>query len=70
MFNRRLRKARMDAGLTQQATADSVGTSLRNYQSYEQGKRRPTYENLAKLADVLGVTTDYLLGRIGEEPSD
>ena len=30
---------------------------------YENDMRRPTYETLVRLADLYGVTTDYLLGR-------
>jgi transcriptional regulator with XRE-family HTH domain len=29
---------------------------------YESGKRRPTIENAARLADYLGVSLDYLCG--------
>ena len=30
---------------------------------FEAGRRQPSFHNLRKLADALGVTTDYLLGR-------
>lgn len=60
----------MASGLTQQKLADMTGVSLRNYQSYEQGIRRPKYEGLVSLADALGVTTDWLLGRTGEGRAD
>ena len=30
--------------------------------------RRPSFDNLKKLADALDVTTDYLLGRV-DDPS-
>ena len=49
--------------------ADAIDMSLRNYQSYEQGVRRPTFETLVKIADTLDVSIDYLLGRTGEAPS-
>lgn len=65
-FGRMLRKARMDSGITQQQAAEAVGITLRVYQSYEQGKHSPSLESLVKLADLLHVTTDYLLGRTGE----
>ena len=29
---------------------------------FESGTRKPSFESLAKLADALGVTTDYLVG--------
>ncbi len=67
-FGRRLRKARMRRGLTQQALADAVGQTLRNYQTYEQGVRRPKFETLVSIADALHVTTDWLLCRTDEDP--
>ena len=68
-FGKRLRAARMYSGLTQQEAADAVHSSLRNYQSYEQGTRRPKYEMLAELAVLYGVTTDWLLGLTDEKQS-
>jgi len=63
MFNKRLRKVRMDRHMTQQKLSDSVGLALRSYQCYEQGTREPSLDMLVKLANVLQVTTDYLLCR-------
>ena len=68
-FGKRLRSARMKSNLTQQKMADAIDMSLRNYQSYEQGVRRPTFKTLVKIADTLDVSIDYLLGRTGEAPS-
>lgn len=68
-FENRLRLSRIKRGLTQQQLSERIDTSLRNYQCYEQGRRRPKYEALVDIADALGVTTDYLLGRTGEAPS-
>ena len=55
-------------GLTQQNMADALGTGLRNYQKYEQGDRRPTYESLVIIAAKLNVSLDYLLGLTDEDP--
>ena len=63
MFGKRLREARMRKKLTQPKLADAVGVALRTYQCYEQGIREPAYHILVRLADVLDVSTDYLLGR-------
>lgn len=65
-FEDRLRLARMNKGLTQQQTADRVSTSIRNYQCYEQGTRRPKYETLVDLCRLLNVSADYLLGLTDE----
>ena len=65
-FEKRLRASRMRSGMTQQAVADHLGVSLRVYQNYEQGSRRPTYENVASTCRLLGVTSDYLFGLADE----
>ena len=65
-FGKRLRDARMRSGITQQQSADHIGVSLRVYQNYEQDTRRPKYENLADLAILFGVSTDWLLGLTDE----
>lgn len=59
----------MARGLTQQKMADLLGIQLRSYQSYEQGANGKTFARLTRMADILGVSTDYLLGRVPEEPS-
>ena len=33
---------------------------------FETGKRKPSFDNLKRLADALGVSTDFLLGRTNE----
>lgn len=63
MFSERLRECRMKRKITQEKLADTVGIALRSYQCYEQGVRRPSYEVLVKLADVLEVSLDHLLCR-------
>lgn len=69
-FNVRLKEMRDKRGFTQQNMADTLNTGLRNYQKYEQGERRPTYESLVVIAQKLGVSIDYLLGATDEEPAD
>lgn len=59
----RLRSARAGAGLSQTQTAKAIGITARSYKAYEAGSINPSYDNLVALADLLGVTTDYLLGR-------
>lgn len=63
MFNERLRQMRMTRSLTQQKFADKLGVALRSYQCYETGTRRPSYELLVQIADILNVSTDFLLCR-------
>lgn len=56
---RELRKAR---GLTQQQLADKVGVLNVSISNYERGAQMPDILTLTKIANVLGVSTDTLLG--------
>ena len=58
-----IKAAREKHGLTQQECADLFDVKLRAWQTYEQGVSEPKFEVLCKIADLFGVTTDYLLGR-------
>lgn len=63
MFHERLRAARMQCRITQQRMADMLNISLNGYQKYEQAERSPSLDCLVQIADILDVSTDYLLGR-------
>lgn len=63
MFNKRLREMRMERGFTQQNMADKINVALRSYQCYETGTRSPNLDMLVSIADVLNISTDYLLCR-------
>lgn len=63
MFSERLRTLRKGSGLTAQYMADKLEITLRAYQFYESGKREPSLQTLVKIADILIVSTDYLLCR-------
>lgn len=63
MFNKRLRQLRMNKKYTQQKMADALGISLNAYQKYEQAERSPSLDCLVAIADILEVSTDYLLCR-------
>lgn len=62
----RIRNARRARDLTQQKVAAALGMRHPGYNSYETGRVTPPPDKLAKLADLFGVTTDYLLGRENE----
>ena len=51
----KLKKARREAGLTQQAMADRLGISLRHYQRIEKGTSHGTYEMWDGLEELLNV---------------
>lgn len=63
-----LKDLRKSKGLNQSYFSDMLGISLTAYQKYEHGTAEPNFDNLSKLADFYGVTTDYLLGRETGEP--
>lgn len=58
-----IKKARMAAGLSQKYVATTLGVAGPSVSNWESGKTSPTPENLAALADLFNVSTDYLLGR-------
>jgi transcriptional regulator with XRE-family HTH domain len=63
MLCNRLNKVRKQRGLTAQQMADALQTGLRNYRKYESGDAKPTLDGLVQIADILDVSTDYLLCR-------
>jgi transcriptional regulator with XRE-family HTH domain len=65
-FGARLHTLREAAGLTQAQLADKLGISARAYAFWEREPISLKAEQIATLADVLGVTADEVVGR---EPS-
>jgi transcriptional regulator with XRE-family HTH domain len=58
----RLRQERERLGLAQQELSAQIGTGPNQVYRYEVGEAEPSPYQLARLAKMLGVTTDYLLG--------
>lgn len=56
-------RARQEAGLTQDQLAERLGTTQRMMTHWEREPVALRSEQLAAVADTLGVTADYLLGR-------
>lgn len=63
-----IKQAREICKKSQKECADNLGITLRAWQGYEYGQREPKFELLCRIADMFGVTTDYLLGRETGEP--
>ena len=63
IFQERLRETRLMCQLTQRQMAEKLGISQPSYIRYENGTSEPTMENLVKIADILDVSIDYMLGR-------
>ena len=60
---RRLRDLREDHDLTQAQVGDAINITQRAYSYYESGQHIIPPEVLLRLADLYGVSVDYLLGR-------
>lgn len=65
-FSERLKKLRKDTGLTQVDVASKMGISQQAYASWERGVKKPTQDNLVKIAQILNVSVDYLVGNSQE----
>lgn len=63
MFHARLNETRKSKGITAQQMADFLCINIRSYRAYESADRSPNIEILVKIADILDVSTDYLLCR-------
>jgi transcriptional regulator with XRE-family HTH domain len=63
IFQERLRTARDLRGLSQTQLATNAGLPASSVSHFESGARKPSFDNLKRLASALDVTTDYLLGR-------
>ncbi|MBQ8683000.1 MAG: helix-turn-helix transcriptional regulator [Clostridia bacterium] len=61
-----LKKLRIQASISQQALATAVGVSQQSINKYENHAVEPDIATLIALADYLGVTIDYLVGRTDE----
>lgn len=64
-----IKDIRVRRNLTQTDVANALGVSSVVYCRYETGARQPSVETLIQLADIFGVTVDYLLGRQDIEDS-
>lgn len=62
-FSQRLKQLRLDKHLTQAQVASRIGVTSSMVSSYETDIRLPSYEVLIKIANLFGVTVDYLLCR-------
>lgn len=65
----RIRTMREKRGLKQVELAARAGLQPSAISQFENEQRDPSNENLCRLADALGVTVDFLLGRNPPQPS-
>lgn len=61
-FNENLKYAREKKGLTQKEVAEGIGVAKSTYSLYESGNREPNVQTIKRIADLLNVSADDLLG--------
>jgi len=66
-FAQRLRELRRQRDLSQTELGERVGVHYTHISRYERGISRPSADTLKRLADVLGVSGDYLLEGAADE---
>ncbi len=59
----RLRELRKAAGYIQEELGEKIKSGTRMINRYESGDVQPTGDVIRRMADVLDVSTDYLLGK-------
>ncbi len=65
-FPQRLRMQRNANGLSREDLAQMLGTSRTVIANWETGRREPSLAGIVRLCNLLGVSADYLLGRVDE----
>lgn len=63
MLKDNIKKARLDAGLTQLEVAEKLGVAQAQYARWESGGRNPKDETVEKLAEILNTSFEILKGR-------
>lgn len=67
VFNNNLKHYRKRKGLSGREFSELLGIGYSTYMNYENRGNQPPFEILCKMADILGVTTDILIGRTMQE---
>lgn len=65
-FYQNLRKYRKQRGMTQNELGAILGCGYTDIAQYESGRAKPMPDDLKKIAEVLGVRVDELLGEMGK----
>ena len=63
MLKDNIKKARLDAGLTQIEVAEKLGVAQAQYARWENGGRNPKDETVDKLAEIFNTSFELLKGR-------
>lgn len=63
IFTSRLKELRIKEEFPQEVIACMIGVARSTYACYESGKNEPDIATLIKIANIYGVSLDYLVGR-------
>ena len=63
----KIKELREQNGFSQKKVAEMLGMHTTQYQRYETGERTMPIDFAIQIADLYGVTLDYLVGREVEE---
>ncbi len=69
MFPQRLKQLRKELGLSQKSLSEHLGVTQQAVGKWETGRSSPDPTTLARLAELLETSADYLLG-ISEQPAE
>lgn len=64
MLSQRIRELRLALNISQVKLAEILGVTKQSVSNWENDNIQPSIEILVKLAEVFGVSTDYLLARM------
>jgi len=70
IVGQRIKLRRMQLNLSQDELATKAGISQRQVSRYERGESDPTGQVLIQMADTLGTSADWLLGRTNSPDDD
>jgi transcriptional regulator with XRE-family HTH domain len=59
-FGKKLRKIRRDRDMTQEQLAEAIGVTMAFISRMERGRHGASFDNIQKLAEVLGVEVEEL----------
>lgn len=60
-FNQKLKRLRQEKNWSQEKLAEKIGVKRLAIGNYESGQTKPSAETLQKIAEIFGVSIDYLL---------
>ena len=62
-YHDKIKELREDNDMTQEQIAQIIGTSQSYYAQYERGARSIPFERVAQIAEIYGVSLDWIAGR-------